>query len=124
MDRIVSLDFLGAFGMLSLDGKYVVIGTTPLSRVYNGRDDLLSNLVPALSGFKVAPQLQFDMPIIEGDRVVLLGKGSGEGPRGPYDQPYYAFVMRIRGEEISEIIEFMDTGMLESAVFGKRLTES
>jgi len=119
MKAIEAMDFATAFGMLAEDGKYNVIGTTEVSRTYNGRKDLFDNLVPALSTFKEPPVLKFDQPIIEGDRAVLLASGKGIGPFGPYDQPYYAFVAKVRGNEFIEMTEFMDTQMLNSAAFGK-----
>lgn len=118
MRYLADQDFMAAFAMLSETGHYTVIGTTPVSRTYNGRRDLLENLVPVLGQFKEAPVLTFQDPIISGDRAVILGGGSGVGPTGPYDQPYYAFVTRTADGEFQDIIEFMDTGMLESAVFG------
>lgn len=119
--RIAALDFVGAFRMVADDGIYTVIGKTRASGAYHGSDDILSRLVPVLSDFKFPPVLTFEEPIVDGDRVVLIGGGSGEGPTGPYDQPHYAFVMRVRGEQFVEITEFMDTGQLESAVFGRKL---
>ncbi len=118
---IEGLEFAKAFGMLALDGKYIVIGTTKASRKYDGRQDLFDNLIPLLSTFRVPPVLKFQEPMVDGDRAVLLASGNGEGPTGTYNQPYYAFVTRVRGQEFSEIIEFMDTAMLETAVFGRKL---
>ena len=124
IERIEGLNFLDAFGMLAADGRYTVIGKTKASRTYNGRQDLFDNLIPLLSTFVEPPLLKFDRPIVDGDRAVLTAKGAGKGPTGPYDQPYYAFVTRVRGDEFAEIIEFMDTAMLESAVFGKKLVDA
>lgn len=118
MQRLSDQDFIAAFTMLNETGRYTVIGTTPVSRTYDGRRDLLDNLVPVLGDFRVAPALSFQSPIISGERAVILGGGSGVGPTGPYDQPYYAFVTRVANGGFEEIIEFMDTGMLNSAVFG------
>lgn len=121
MDRISAVQFIEAFSMLAEDGKYIVIGNTPASGIYHGRSDLLERLIPVLSGFAEPPVLQWRDLIVEGDRAVLLGSGSGQGPTGPYDQPHYAFVTRVRGNEFVEIVEFMDTAMLESAVFGRTM---
>jgi len=117
---ISSMDFAGAFGLLAEDGKYTVIGKTPVSGTYHGPKDLFDRLVPVLGTFKTPPALEFQEPIVDGDRVVLLAAGSGEGPAGPYDQPHYAFVMRVRGEKFSEITEFMDTATLVSALYGRQ----
>lgn len=121
---IEEMRFIEAFSMLAADGRYIVPGTTPVSRIYAGRQDLLDNLVPVLSTFTVPPQLRFQQPIVDGDRAALIAGGSGTGPTGPYDQPYYAFVVTVRGDEFSKIIEFMDLTMLETAVFGKKLVDA
>jgi ketosteroid isomerase-like protein len=124
ISKIESLNFLEAFGMVAADGQYIVIGTTKASRTYHGRQDLFDNLIPVLSTFREPPKLQFDKPIIDGDRAVLLAKGSGIGATGPYDQPYYAFITRVRGEAFAEIIEFADTVMIETGIFGKKLVNA
>lgn len=118
---IEELRFLDAFSLLAEDGTYIVPGTTAVSRTYRGRRDLLDNLVPVLSTFIEPPVLRFSEPIIDGSRAVLLAGGRGMGPTGPYDQPYYAFVVRVRGDELAEVTEFMDLVMLETGVFGKKL---
>jgi ketosteroid isomerase-like protein len=121
IENIEGLKFLEAFGMLAEDGRYIVIGTTKASRVYRGRQDVFDNLIPLLSTFKEPPLLKFELPIVDGERAVLLASGVGIGPTGPYHQPYYAFATRVRGDEFAEIIEFADTVMLETAIFGRKL---
>lgn len=120
-ERISKLEFLEAFAMVADDGTYTVIGTTKCSGVYHGGKDVIARLVPVLSDFVDPPVLTFQEPIVDGDRAVLVASGAGTGPTGPYNQPHYAFVMRVRGDEIVEMIEFMDTGQLETAVFGRTL---
>ncbi|WP_404477090.1 nuclear transport factor 2 family protein [Novosphingobium sp. BL-52-GroH] len=119
-EHIAGLRFPDAFGMLADDGLYTVIGTTPASGLYHGPRDLLERLVPLLADFVEPPVVTFEDPIVQGDRAVLLGSGRGVGPTGPYDQPHYAFVMKVSDGRIVEIVEFMDTMMLQSAVFGER----
>ena len=120
MDKITAVQFVEAFSMLAEDGTYTVIGTTPASGTYHGRKDLFDRLIPVLAGFVVPPTLTWGKPIIDGDRAVLLASGSGVGPTGPYHQPNYAFVVRVKDGLFAEVTEFMDTMMLESAVFGRK----
>ncbi len=124
IQRIETLDFLEAFRMLAPDGHYIVIGTTAASRTYRGRQDLFDNLIPVLATFKEPPKLKFQEPIVEGDRAVLLANGKGLGPTGPYEQPYYAFITRVKGNEFAEIIEFADTVMIETGIFGNKLVKA
>lgn len=111
--------FPEAFGMLADEGRYTVIGSTPASGTYHGPGELKERLIPLLSGFVEVPKVTFEEPIVQGDRAVLVGGGYGIGPCGPYDQPHYAFVLRVTEGRIVEITEFMDTQMLQSAVFGE-----
>lgn len=120
MSSMRELKFKEGFGLLAEDGKYVVIGTTEVSRTYKGRKDLFDNLLPVLATFKKAPVLDFKDPIVSGDRAVILASGSGEGPKGSYKQPYYAFVTKVKNDEFTEIIEFLDTQALSKALFGKK----
>jgi ketosteroid isomerase-like protein len=115
--------FLDAFGMIAEDGTYTIIGTTQASGTYRGRAEVLGRLIPILSGFIAPPALKFSHILVDGDRAVLLGKGAGVGPTGPYEQPYYAFSLRIGDQEVFEIVEFLDTTMLDTAVFGKMIVD-
>jgi len=121
IELIERQEFHDAFSLLADDGKYIIVGTTPASRTYHGKKDFFDNLVPLLTGFVVAPSLKFQEPIIAGDRAAVIASGAGVGQTGPYHQPYYCFMMQVRGEEFSEVYEFFDTVMLETALFGKQL---
>ena len=115
--------FLDAFGMIAETGTYTIIGTTQASGTYRGRSEVLERLIPILSGFAAPPALKFSHVLVDGDRAVLLGKGEGLGPTGPYEQPYYAFSLRVVDQDIAEIVEFLDTTMLDTAVFGKTIVD-
>jgi ketosteroid isomerase-like protein len=115
--------FLDAFNFISEGGTYTVIGTTKASGTYHGRSDVLNRLVPVLSGFVAPPAVKFAHIVADQDRAVLIGAGKGVGPTGPYDQPYYAFSLRIANGQIDEIVEFLDTTMLDTAVFGKAIVD-
>ncbi|MCB1668185.1 MAG: hypothetical protein R3E73_10515 [Porticoccaceae bacterium] len=119
MRSIESMDFPAAFGLLADDGEYTVIGTTEASGKYYGPQEMIEKLLPALSDFIEPPALTFEDPIVDGDRVVMLASGEGVGPTGPYKQPYYAFVATVKGDRFSSVIEFMDTEMLNTGIFGK-----
>lgn len=113
--------FLDAFNLISETGTYTVIGTTKASGTYHGRSDVLNRLVAILAGFVVPPQVKFAHIVVDQDRAVLIGAGQGVGPTGPYEQPNYAFSLRVGNGEIEEIVEFLDTTMLDTAVFGKKI---
>lgn len=121
IDHIHASRFVEAFSMLNEDGKYTVIGTTPASGTYHGRADLFARLLPVLGTFKVPPTLKFGDVVVDGDKAALRASGAGVGPTGDYAQPYYVFFATVKGEGFAEIIEHLDTAMLETAAFGKKL---
>ncbi len=125
MDNIASLKLVEAFSMIAEDGTWTIIGKGKASRTYVGRKGVFEELIPLLAGFKQPPHVKFGTPIVEGDRAVMLGAGQGVGPTGlTYDQPYYAWVTTVRGDEIVEIIEFLDTAELDIVGFGRKLVDA
>lgn len=122
MDRICAQEFAEAFSLLTVDVEYTVIGKTEISGTHKGRDTVLQVLGGALGTFQQPPKLECQTILVDGDRAVALAKGYGVGPTGvPYDQPYYALVLTVQGEEICKVTEFMDTATLEIAALGKKL---
>lgn len=119
MDHITACEFVEAFGLLNKDGKYIVIGKTPASGVYHGPEDIYARLLPVLAAFPTPPQLTFGDVVVEGDKGMIRAAGTGVGPTGNYDQPYYVWSVRVEGDGFAEMIEFLDTAELEAAAFGK-----
>ena len=125
MDNLAALNIAEAFGMIAEDGKYTIIGKHKAAGTYHGRKDMFDRLVPLLAGMKQPPTLTFSEPVISGDRAILFASGTGIGPTGiPYSQPYYCFATRVRGEEIVELIEFLDTAEMETGLFGKKIVDA
>ncbi len=124
MDKMGVSDFIGAFEMFAPHGTYTIIGDTPASKTYVGPKGVKEGLVPLLAnGFKGAPVVNCSEIIIEGDRGVALGFGEGPGTFGLYQQKHYAFVFRIEGEQVTELIEFMDPTQLSVNCFGQKLSD-
>jgi ketosteroid isomerase-like protein len=60
--------------------------------------------------------------IAEGERVVALAGGKGTAkPSGEPYQNRYVFVYRVREGRIVEVSEYLDTALVETALYGKRL---
>jgi ketosteroid isomerase-like protein len=124
MGKMFSGDFLGAFQMFAPDGKYTIIGDTPVSGTFVGPDHITSSLVPLLEKRFIAPPVvSCTEVIVEGDRGVALGFGEGPAKFGQYKQRNYAFVFRIAGDKVAEMIEFMDPTQLSTNCFGQTLSE-
>ena len=85
---------------------------------------MLERLLPLMQGFVTPPVFTFTDIIVDGDRAVILASSTGEGLYGPYLQPHYAFIARVAGDGFAEIIEYNDTGVIESALYGRKLVKT
>lgn len=120
-EKMAANQYRQAFDLLADDVKYTIIGSTPLSGAYDGRKDLERRLLPGLARFRAPPDIRIKEYIVQDDRAVVITSGVGEGPYGPYRQDPAIFVLRIRDDRITELLEFIDTVMLETMMFGKTL---
>ena len=124
MNHMFNGDFIAAFEMFAADGKYTIIGDTPISGTYIGPDHIKRDLVGLLAGrFISPPVVSCTEIIVENDRGVALGFGDGPAKFGHYKQSYYAFVFKIDGEQVKEMVEFMDPTQLSMNCFGQTLSE-
>lgn len=123
MDKMREGDFSGAFDMFAPQGTYTIIGDTPVSKTFIGPEGVKAELVPLLGeGFTGLPVVNCTELIVEGDRGVALGFGEGPGKYGTYKQKHYAFVFRVEGEKVTELVEFMDPTQLSINCFGQTLS--
>ncbi len=124
MNHMFTGDFLAAFEMFAADGKYTITGDTPISGTYTGPDHIKRDLVGLLAErFISPPVVSCTEIIVENDRGVALGFGDGVAKFGQYQQSHYAFVFKIDGEQVTEMVEFMDTNQLSTKCFGQTLSE-
>lgn len=121
--KLCAGDFIGGFQSLSDDATWTIIGDTPLSKHFT-KDRLLTEMIPMLSTFKEPAQMSVYEIIAENDRAVVIAKVEGVGPHGPYRQDPYCFVLRIRDGRICEIVEYLDTVAVETALVGRKLVDA
>jgi ketosteroid isomerase-like protein len=111
-----------AFGMIGENGRYIMIGSTPISGICDGSAAFMNKMGSVLSELADPPRLQRKEIIVDGDRAVILASASGTALGGrPYVQPHLAFVVRVEGDGFAELIEFADTVMIEQAYFNQIL---
>lgn len=123
MNKMYTGDFPGAFKMFHPQGRYTIIGDTPVSQTFTGPDGIAEVLVPLLAeGFKGLPVIHLDELIIDGDRGVALGHGEAPAKYGTYLQKHYAFVFKVDGEQVMDLVEFMDPTQLSTKCFGQKLS--
>ncbi len=121
-DCIAQDDAPGAFALFADDIVYDLKGTTPVSGRYQG-------LKAIVEQFFTPWRKQIDGNLVvtvneligEGERVVALGRGKAMTIHGlAYDNDY-AFVFRVRDGRIVEVLEFLDTALVETAAYGRTL---
>jgi ketosteroid isomerase-like protein len=115
-----------AFALLAPDVRYRVIGSTPISAPTTGVDELVRDTLrrfgSRLEGGRL--DLTVDELIAEGDAVVALAHSQGRGISGlPYENTY-AMVCRVRDGFITAVTEFLDTALVETAIFDKKLIDA
>lgn len=114
-----------ALAMLDPDVVWTTTGTTPLSGTYRGVPALVSGLLTPFGEVSEGYKLVVDESFGEGESVALLAHGEGGQTRTgiPYANRY-AFIIRIRSGRITQVLEYMDTVMVETALYGRRLVEA
>lgn len=121
VDHLEAQRFEQAYSLLNADGRFVLTGETPASGVYEGLDDIFGRLAPKLSGFTELPKIKVSDIVVDGDKAFVRAVGVGAGAYGPYKQPYYGYFLRVEGDGLAEIVEYLDTVQLEVALYGKKL---
>ncbi|MBI2964547.1 MAG: nuclear transport factor 2 family protein [Deltaproteobacteria bacterium] len=121
-DLIAKGDAQAAFALFSDDVTYDLKGTTPVSGVYRGLKQIVEDFfTPWRKQIVGDIALTVDELIGDGDRVVALARGKAKTIHGlPYDNDY-VFVFGLRDGKIREVIEYLDTALVETAAYGKKL---
>jgi len=121
-DHIADGNAEAAFALCTDDVAYNLKGTTPVSGTYRGHDAIFNDFFgPWGKQIDGHITLSVDEIIGDGDRVVVLSQGKSMTTLGkPYNNEY-AFVFGVRDGKICEIIEYLDTALVETAAYGKRL---
>jgi ketosteroid isomerase-like protein len=99
------------------DVRYMILGTTPLSGVFRGRDQIVDRIFRPLmerldGGIELAPDTLFG----EGDVVGMQAHGRARTKKGARYDNTYCFVFRFRDGRITEIAEYLDTELVQSAL--------
>ena len=106
--------------LLAEDVHYEVIGSTPASGTYEGREAFFNGALRPMGALLAegARPVHFDI-IAEGSRVVLMWEGEGVMNNG---QPYhnsYCWVMEVADGAIKHVKAYLDTALVE-ALFSQR----
>ena len=122
---IAAGDAAGAFALFAEDISYTLKGTTPISGTYIGMQSLVDDFfTPWRKQIVGDIVLTVDELIGDGDRIAVRARGKA---KTIYDLPYdndYVFIFGLGGGKITEVIEYCDTTLVETAAYGKQLTAS
>lgn len=121
-DCIARNDGEGMFALFADDVVYDLKGTTPVSGTYRGKQSIAEDFfIPWRRQIDGDLIVTVDELIGEGDRVVALGRGKAQTVFGMSYDNDYAFVFRVRQGKIVEVIEYLDTALVEIAAYGRKL---
>ena len=122
-DRVSKGDGPGAMELFDADVEYVLRGTTPVSGTYRGLKSVVDDfLVPWRKQIDGEIVLDVHEIISQGDRVVVLSRGRAKTIFGhDYDNDY-CFVFRVKEGRITHVDEYLDTALVETAAYDKKLS--
>jgi ketosteroid isomerase-like protein len=102
---------------LADDVRWTVIGSSPWSRTYSGKREVLEELMrPLFSQFADQYKARAIRVIAEGDVVVVEARGQVNTKSGrPYNQTY-CYVFRLADGQVRELTEYLDTELVNQAL--------
>ena len=116
-------DAEAAFALCSDDITWTVIGDTPASGTYRGmksvQEDFLGKVFQQIDA-EAGISMELVELIAEGDKVVARTQGTITGKYGPYNNTY-CHVITVHDGKIVEDFEYLDTALIETALYGKHL---
>lgn len=111
--------------LMHSDIAWTLIGNTPLSKTYRGHAGVEQGLLAAVGKVidtRAGVALAIIEMIAEGDKVVCRAQGTVTGKHGPYNNTY-CHVFTVREGQIVEDIEYLDTLLIECALYGRKFVD-
>lgn len=103
--------------LLSDDVRWKVIGTSPWSRTYEGKQTVIGELMrPLFSQFADQYRARASRIVAEEDVVVIEAQGQVMTKSGqPYNQTY-CYVCRLDSGRVVELTEYLDTDLVNQVL--------
>ena len=112
--RMANGDREGWLSLLADDVRWTVMGGTSWSRTYDGKSNILRELIaPMVAQYAEPYRRTTDQLIGEGDWVVARSQGHVSTTSGERYDNQYCFLYRIQDGLIREIVEYGDTALVE-----------
>ncbi len=98
------------FDLLTPGATWKIVGTSPVSRTYTGRQEFIDNVI---AHFNARMQRRL-VPVVrrlfaEGDTVIALFDAEGVANDGEPYRNTYTWYMRIMNGQVVDVIAFFDT---------------
>ena len=102
---------------LADDVRWTVIGSSPWSRTYAGKREVVEQLMrPLFSQFADQYSARAIRVLAEDDVVVVEARGEVNTKSGrPYNQTY-CYVFRLADGQVRELTEYLDTELVNQAL--------
>ena len=107
--------------LLTDDAVFTVTGSTGVSGRHSGVDGVRAHMERFASLIEPGPRMNIVELVGEGDTVVCLSEGAMRSRTGREYNNRYAFVFKFDGRKISSIAEYLDTALVETALFNKEI---
>lgn len=102
---------------LADDVRWTIIGTTPWSKTYRGKEAVLTELLgPLRAQFVHQNRVTAHRFIAEGDLVVVEARGDVTTKSGTPYRNAYCWVCRVADGKVQELTEYADTALIEAAL--------
>ncbi len=99
------------------DFSWTIIGTTPWSKTYRGKQSVLRDLMePLFSQFADRYTNTAHRFIAEDDYVVVECRGHATTKSGKAYNNTYCYVIRFEDGKARELTEYLDTALVESVI--------
>lgn len=110
-------DGRGFVAMLADDVRWIIIGTTDWSRTFEGKANVVNELLRPLSAQFDGPNIVTAQRFIEaGDTIVVEARNHSTTRNGERYPNRYCWIFNFRGDEVAEIVEYCDTALVERAL--------
>jgi ketosteroid isomerase-like protein len=111
-----------SFEGFSPEFRWTIIGNTPISGTTVGAGALSARMEPFRKRIQWL-SVHLDALVADGDRVIALAHSEGRSISGHAYENRYATAYRFSDGEVVEVIEHLDTALIETAVFGRELSD-
>lgn len=103
--------------VLAEDARWTVIGTSPWSRTYEGKQTITNELMrPLFRQFADRYKARAVRIIAEDDVVVVEARGEVRTKPGkPYNQTY-CYVLQLTDGQVRELTEYLDTDLVNQVL--------